>query len=174
MTENIFCLENDCCWCFLGTLFIKQWECFLSSASHLQCQSQENVNNSVIMNPCFQGLIISHLHTGKSIGNWNLAQAFVIQEQSLILQNDLRSFESERTLKVPAFYFFSSSQLFGNDTISLVIWQELICMPEALSREKIVVYFVMLSCFSNGVFSRCQGRRDGEVQLVQWNASLPS
>lgn len=30
MTENIFCLKNDYCWCFLGTPFIKQWECCFS------------------------------------------------------------------------------------------------------------------------------------------------
>lgn len=63
-------------------------------------------------------------------------------------------------------FFLFLNQLFGNDTVSLAIWQELICMSEVLSREKIVVYFVMLSSFSNGVFSRCQGKGNGEVHSV--------
>lgn len=74
-------------------------------------------------------------------------------------------------LLVGSFSFLS--QLFGSDTISLAVWQELVCMSEDLSREKIVVYFVMLSSFSNGVFSRCQGKGKGEAHSIGTAESIP-
>lgn len=68
------------------------------------------------------------------------------------------------------FFFFFLSQLFRNDTISLVIWQELICMTEAFSWKKLAVYFIMLSCFSSGIFSRCKERK---MAKSNWYSRIP-
>lgn len=98
----------------------------------------------------------------------------------MLLQNDLHSFEAERTLKVPTFfYLLVFSLLYLVSCLELIQSHLLsgknsfVCLRLSIGKEKSgLLCHAVSCCFYNGTFSRYQRKGDGEVQLVQQNPFL--